>query len=114
MNLLTITPATDLPTLIILCIVLFAAWNGLVIKWYNTKDPYWSKWWHGIGLAIRIALVFIMYIVSGWLLAIIAAVLAGIVYNIIINLIIGKKWYYVGTTSVIDRWIRKILNIFKK
>lgn len=103
---------------LLITILLIAGWNGLVINWRNATNSkdirHYSDWWHAIGLVIRTTLVIVAFLVSNWIFGLIAAFIAFILYNIIINLIIGEKWYYVGTTSTIDKLIRKLFLLIKK
>jgi hypothetical protein len=95
--------------LLIAILLLTALWNGLVIRWYLTREAKYSRWWHAVGLAIRALLVVAVYLVAGWIWSLVALFVAGVLYNIIINLVMGQKWWYVGETSVIDRWVRGLL-----
>ena len=89
--------------LITAILLLTALWNGLVIKWYNTKDQKYSKWWHIVGFIIRGLIVLLTLLTLGvnWML--IAGFCCWPVYDIIINLANGWKWYYGGNTSEIDK-----------
>lgn len=102
---------------IIIALVLFMAFNGLIIKWYSAKEidkEFWSKWWHKCALAIRVCLwLAIWMITSNWFIFIGVIVADSILYPILINLINNLKWYYVGTTSTIDKFIRKVFHTIK-
>lgn len=91
--------------IVLLLAVLFAIWNGLVIKWYLTKDKKYSKYWHGVGFLVRGILSITLYPEWGYIL--IYLNLSWTVYDIVINLINGWGILYVGGTSVIDKFLRK-------
>lgn len=98
--------------IIIAIIILTAIWNGLVIKWYNTKDQKYSKLWHGVGFIIRGLLVLLVYLITLnlWITAITAFV-CWILYNMIINKLNDWGLFYIGKTSTIDKLIRKLFKI---
>ena len=99
----------------IMALILFGAFNGLIIRWKNEpfidRQRMWSVWWHRCGLAIRAFIILLVwlychnYSVTGIIL-----VTTSIEYNISINLINNLKWYYVGTTAKTDILIRKIFS----
>jgi hypothetical protein len=97
---------------LLLNLILIAVWNGLVIRWYITREAKWSRWWHAVGLSIRALLVVAVYLAAGWKWSLVALFVAGVPYNIIINLVMGQKWWYVGETSVVDRWVRRLFRMF--
>lgn len=94
--------------LLLIVILLNAAWNGHVIRWQQTGSKMHSRIWHALGFAIRALLCVVIYLQSGWLIASIAAFVSWIPYNIIINLI--NKWpaFYLGNSSAIDRFLKKL------
>ena len=97
--------------IILLIVLLFATWNGLTIKWYLTRMPEWSTYWHILGFIIRITLVALIY--PNWLFMLIYANVAWTVYDIIINLFMGQSIFYVGKTSWFDKTFGKYLFILK-
>ena len=114
----------------IMALVLFGAFNGLIIKWYNTKGGparllseeaeklrdrdlrLWSKWWHRCGLAIRVFIYMIVFFTTARDYMVTGIILLAdcILFPVIINLINNLKWYYVGTTAKTDILIRKIFS----
>ena len=96
---------------ILLIVLLFAIWNGLVIKWYLTKDQKWSKYWHGLGFIIRALPIVLIYPNLLWIL--IYTNVAWTIYDMIINLFMGQSIFYVGKTSWFDRMFGKYLFIIK-
>ena len=95
----------------ILTVILFAIWNGLVIKWYLTKDQKWSDYWHGLGFIIRALPIVLIYPNLLWIL--IYANIAWTVYDIIINLFMGQSIFYIGKTSTFDKTFGKWLFVGK-
>lgn len=101
--------ATDITFCTMILAILFAAWNGLVIRWYNTREDVWRDWWHKAGLVIRLFVLLTLWLATyNVLWTVILALVLSLGYNVIINLVIGKPVWYVGTTSKIDKLIRKI------
>jgi len=99
-----------------LIIILTAVWNGLVIKWGLSQDKQKvaniSRYWHMVGFIIRGLLVALVYLLSfDWYYTSGAAFLCWLPYNMIINKINKWGWFYIGRTSIIDKLIRKILNL---
>lgn len=98
---------------IVIALLLFIVFNGLIIKWHNAKEidkEFWNKWWHRAAIAIRVCLWFAVWMVtSNWYIFLGVIAIDCILYPIGINVINGLKWYYVGTTSKIDILIRKTL-----
>lgn len=97
--------------ILILIGFLFAIWNGLVIKWYLTKDQKWSDYWHGVGFIIRALPIVLIYPNLLWIL--IYANIAWTVYDIIINLFMGQSIFYIGKTSTFDKTFGKWLFVGK-
>ena len=98
--------------IIALVVLLTAVWNGLVIKWYNTKDQKYSKMWHGVGFVVRGLLVLLAYLTTfNFWITFALAFICWMPYNIIINKLNDWGWFYIGTTSTIHKLIRKIFNI---
>jgi len=98
--------------IIISLILLTALWNGLVIQWYLTKDQRYSKYWHAVGFIIRGLLVLLIYLhTKDHLLTGITAFISWIPYNMIINICMKQPIFYIGRTSTIDKFIRKILGL---
>ena len=112
----------------IAALILFGAFNGVVIKWHNAHGspvPYadkelermrqvyikrWSRLWHRLGFAMRLFIWLIVWFVGrDWLTTSLVIALTAIEYNVSINLINNLKWYYVGTTAKTDTLIRKYL-----
>lgn len=104
-------------TYIILTIILLTAiWNGLVIKWGLAKDKATvvkeSKLWHGIGFLIRGLLVLLAYLTThNFWITFAVAFICWLPYNMIINKLNDWDWFHIGTTSTIDKLIRKIFKI---
>jgi len=103
-----------LEILIVINLVFFAIWNGLVIKWGLCQDKSKvakvSKYWHTVGFLIRALLVVIIFLTSGnWWWTGAAAFLCWLPYNMIINWCNGWPTFYFGKTSWIDRLINKLL-----
>ena len=103
---------------IVIALILFMCFNGLIVRWNNEIKPnrklMWSKWWHRTALLIRICLwLSIWMVTSNWYIFLSIIIIDCILYPILINLINGLKWYYVGTTSKTDILIRKILSWLK-
>ena len=102
---------TNAITSLIVISILFAAFNGLVIAWYNSNDVVMSdrlkRLWHGVGFAIRAFISLVAYFTSSlwWFGAI--AFISWLPYNIIIALIIGRKWYYLGNKGI-DGFIMRL------
>lgn len=94
-----------------LLILLIAAWNGLVIKWFMTREERYSRRWHALGFIIRAILTGMVYLTSGWQLAAIAAFTSWVPYNIIINLVWGQPIWHLGDKGV-DGFIKRILRKF--
>ena len=90
---------------------LFAIWNGLVIKWYLTKEQKWSKYWHIVGYFIRAIPLYYIYPNITWMLVYINV--AWTLYDMIINKLNGWDWFYVGNTAWFDRTFGKYLLIGK-
>jgi len=91
--------------------VLIAAWNGLVIKWYQTRNPKWSKYWHGLGFIIRAIPIVLIY--PNWLWILIYANIAWTIYDIIINLFMGQSIFYIGSTAWFDKTLGKLTYLLK-
>ena len=99
-----------------LLIILFAVWNGLVIRWKLKNDQLASKKWHKVGWFARVLVLLIAlfpfmpewywYVINpaallvGWHGALLTILLiTGMsywLYNYIINRINGWKWDYNG------------------
>ena len=92
-------------------VALFALWNGLVIKWYLTKDQQYSKYWHSVGYLIRIIPLYYIYPNIMWIL--IYVNIAWTLYDIIINKINGWDWFYIGKTSATEKLFGKLTLIGK-
>jgi len=97
---------------IIIALILFMCFNGLIIRWHNeiqaNTKAMWSKWWHRCALAIRVCLWLSIWLITfNWFIFIGVIIVDSILYPILINLINGLKWNYIGTTSSIDKLIRK-------
>ena len=98
-------------SILLILALLFSIWNGLVIKWYLTKDQKWSKYWHGLGFVIRAIPVVLIY--PNWLWILIYTNVAWTIYDMIINLFMGQSIFYVGKTSWFDKTFGKYLFIIK-
>lgn len=90
----------------LLILILTGVYNGLFIKWNNTKRDKFRNYWHIIGWVIRLLLIiqlpfkFIpLGIFLGWS-----------VYNVIINAILDKPMYYIGTTFL-DKYLTESIQI---
>lgn len=90
----------------LLILILTGVYNGLFIKWYNTKKDSIRNYWHIIGWVIRLLLIiqlpfkFIpLGIFLGWSM-----------YNVIINAILDKPMYYIGTTFL-DKYLTESIQI---
>ena len=90
---------------------LFAVWNGLVIKWYLSKEQKWSKCWHGLGFIIRAIPIALIY--PNWLWILLYINIAWTVYDMTINIINGWPVFYIGQTSQFDRIFGKWLYVCK-
>ena len=90
---------------------LFALWNGLVIKWYLTKDQKYSKYWHVVGYFIRAIPLYYIYPNILWML--IYTNIAWTLYDMIINLINGWNLFYIGKTSTTEKLFGKLTLIGK-
>jgi hypothetical protein len=99
--------------ILLIILILFSIFNGLVIKWKLSNDVIksakLSKQWHGVVLVIHILSILLLYLLGGLLWGIIGGVLNWLIHNIIIALMLKQKWYYVGKTAWFDKMIRKIL-----
>jgi hypothetical protein len=112
---------------IVLALLLFATFNGVILKWHNLflpRTPFadpelehrrqnciksWNKWWHRNALAIRVSLWIAIWLVSeNWLVTILIIIADCLWYPILINLINCWKWYHIGTTAWWDIQIRKL------
>lgn len=94
-----------------LMVVLLGFWNGLVIKWYLTRDNKWSKYWHILGYIIRALPVIILY--PNIVTMLIYTSISWVLYDILINIINGWGIFYVGNTSWLDKTFGKYLFIPK-
>lgn len=105
MNLLNIQSIT-----VVLIILLFALFNGLIVNWKQATDEdkakSISKQWHAVAMVIRALVVLLFY--SNITLMIILGWFSIISYDIIIALIMRQKWYYIGDTATIDKLGTKI------
>jgi len=99
--------------LILISLLLFALWNGLVIKWKLSGDQKYSRYWHIVAFLVKLPLVAVVFIASDWYFALVAGFVCWIPYNVIIALVIGQRWYYVGKTAWFDIQIRKLLPFIK-
>lgn len=98
--------------LILLISVLFSVFNGFVINWKHSAEKIaeqLSVKWHGVGLVMHIVLVAILYLLGGWIWAIIGFLINWLGHNIIIAKMLNQKWYYIGKTAWTDKLIRKLL-----
>ena len=87
-----------------LILILLGIYNGLIIKWYNTKDSKIRTYWHIIGWVIRLLVIIqlpIKFIGFG-------IFISWSIYNILINIILVKPIYYTGTT-VIDKYFNSYI-----
>lgn len=96
--------------LLLIIIILFGIYNGLIIQWYNNKNKklanYYRILWHIIGWVIRLLIIIslpLKYIPLG-------IFLSWSCYNYIINIILNQPIFYIGTT-VIDKYINKYIQI---
>lgn len=100
--------------MIYLLILLFAAWNGYVIRWKHLNTKRDSDMWHRIGVVNKIGLLLLVlamflpdwygYVINpfalltGWygisLTILVAFLCSYFFYNMIINRIRGLPWYY--------------------
>ena len=90
---------------------LFALWNGLVIKWYLTKDQKYSTYWHIVGYFIRAIPLYYIYPNILWML--IYANIAWTLYDMVINKINGWNLFYIGKTSTTEKIFGKLTLIGK-
>ena len=97
--------------IVLLIAVLFALWNGLVIKWYLTKDQKYSTYWHIVGYFIRAIPLYYIYPNILWML--IYTNIACTLYDMVINKINGWNLFYIGKTSTFDSVFGKWLYICK-
>lgn len=91
--------------IILLIVILFSIWNGLVIRWYLTKDQKYSTYWHRVGFVVRALLPILLY--PDWGFILIYLNLSWTVYDMIINTINGWNLLYVGGTSEIDIFLKR-------
>jgi len=99
-----------LPIVLIVLTICFAVWNGMAINWKHGRKP--DKF-HETGLVVRIV-VCIALIMAVWgnvlfmlFWVLVLTTFGFTIYNIIINLMMGQKAFYIGNTSVMDKWFRK-------
>jgi len=97
--------------IILLIVILFSTWNGLVIKWYLTKNVKYSTYWHIIGYFIRVIPLYYIYPDTMWIL--IYTNISWTIYDIIINKINGWSIFYIGNTSGIEKLFGKLTLIGK-
>ena len=90
---------------------LFALWNGLVIKWYLTKDQKYSTYWHIVGYFIRAIPLYYIYPNILWMLIYIN--IAWTLYDMVINKINGWNLFYIGKTSTTEKIFGKLTLIGK-
>lgn len=106
-------PETMTVVILITLSLLFSVFNGLVIKWKLTADPYkaslYSDWWHVVGAIIHGLMVIQAWIIGGYIWAVVIFFVVWLAHNIIIAKMMGQKWYYVGKTAKFDILIRKVL-----
>lgn len=114
---------------LIVALILVPVMHGVFLKWHNLYLPLtplkdikleakrqaeiysFGVVWHRVALGLRLSLWLALWFATErnyWITGIII-VATSIAYPIIINLINGWKWYFVGTTSLTDRIIRKVL-----
>lgn len=86
-------------------IILFAIYNGLIIRWQQGKDS--ATLWHVVSFALRFSIVLMASSIGEVLLY---SVLAWGGYNTIINLVMGLKWNYFGKYDFIKGWLYYVLN----
>lgn len=89
--------------LISLVIVLFALWNVAAINRCKTKPKI--DWFHIWGFIIKLPLLCFLY--PNILYLLIYLNLSWTVYDLIISKGISGKWFLVGTTSKIDKFLGK-------
>ena len=109
--------------MIYLLIILFAYWNGYVIKWKLNNDKKASDIWHTQGFWARMFVVGALlyaYLPNEWMAianpaylldwyygipitVLVCSVLGYWVYNIIINKVNGWRWNYLGD-GVVGGW----------
>jgi len=94
--------------------ILFAVYNGYIINWKHKKaNKNWLDKWHRMSLVIRLFVLVascIPFWNDWWLMGLMGLIALNIIftgYNIVINLVMGLQWYYVGATSVIDKYFRE-------
>lgn len=90
----------------LLILILTGIYNGLIIKWYNTKKDSIRNYWHIVGWVIRLLLIIqlpVKFIPLG-------IFLGWSVYNVIINTILDKPIYYIGVTFL-DKYLTKSIQI---
>ena len=75
----------------IIIVILFAVWNGLVIRWKLTGNG--SDLWHAVGFVIRILPVFLVW--DNYTIFLLYFNFAWTVYDMIINLINGWNLFYI-------------------
>ena len=95
--------------LILSIILLFAVWNGLVIRWKLTGNG--SDLWHAVGFVIRIMPVFLIW--DNYTVFLLYFNFAWTVYDMIINLINGWNLFYIGKTSTTEKLFGKLTLIGK-
>lgn len=97
--------------IVLLIAVLFALWNGLLIKWKLSGGNVTLQMWHGIGFVIRVLPLYFIY--DNLLYVLLYVNFAWTAYDMIINITNGWDVFYIGKTSVFDKLFGRLLYLCK-
>ena len=93
--------------LLLIIIILFGIYNGLIIQWYNNKNKklsnYYRTLWHIIGWVIRLLIIIslpLKYIPLG-------IFLSWSCYNYIINIILLRRNIYMSKLYSLYETLKK-------
>jgi len=88
---------------------LIALREGFQLNDKIQPDKWISTLWHGFGWLIRFFLFGVLYRLDANTFTLIAyIIIAWPVYNIACNIGLKQKWYYVGSTSFIDKALKAL------
>lgn len=91
---------TQLFLLVLYLFTLFAVWNIAAIKWKQTQSRAWNRYFHAVGLFVKLpALMFIWPNIGQMLWY---AVVVWVLYDLVISLGIAKVPFLIGTTARTD------------
>lgn len=73
------------------------------------KNPHYSRRWHIYKALNQLIFFYVMFIIFGWQIALIDAIIYWITFDGMMNkTILNRGFFYVGTTSYIDRGVQFI------